>query len=263
MALTCSSVFCLNSARLRLGISSFLLKVRGCPLAQVPLFIYNLSTAINPMKGPKMLTPQEDFWKNSITESYAEDNSSFDQRLGVLAWMRILKSINLKDIRSYLDCGSNIGRNIDFLKKVLPHASANIVELAPLPFSNCLDRFDIEDSFLGPLIDAYFSRTFDLVFSTMVLIHVNPDDLLSSMTRMYELSSRYILIGEYFNRTPVMINYRGEDDRLFKRDFGKLFVENFNCKVLDYGFLWGHEFDTAGFGDVTYWLFEKNDPEFS
>ena len=44
-------------------------------------------------------------------------------------------------------------------------------------------------------------------------------------------------MGEYFNRTPVMINYRGEDDRLFKRDFGKLFVENFDCNVLDYGFL--------------------------
>jgi pseudaminic acid biosynthesis-associated methylase len=144
------------------------------------------------------------------------------------------------------------------LKKVLPTASANIVELAKEPYQKCLEDFKIEDSFLGALKNAKFDRKFDLVFTNSVLIHVNPDDLLTSMGRMYDLSSRYILISEYFNRTPVMIHYRGEDDRLFKRDFGKLFIENFNCKVVNYGFLWGYEFDNAGFDDITYWLFEKS-----
>ena len=74
---------------------------------------------------------------------------------------------------------------------------------------------------------------------------------------MYEFSSKYILICEYFNRTPVMIEYRGELDMLFKRDFGKLFIENFDCEIVDYGFLWGHQFDNAGFDDITYWLFRK------
>ena len=206
-----------------------------------------------------MSTPQEDFWKNKITESYAQDNSVFDEQLGLLAWKRILSKIDKSDISSYLDCGSNIGRNIAFLKKTLPAATANIVELAKGPYDKCLNDFQIDESFLGPIKDAKFERKFDLVFTNAVLIHVNPDDLLESMRRMFKMSSRYILIAEYFNRTPVMINYRGEDDRLFKRDFGKLFTENFDCKVLDYGFLWGHEFDTAGFDDITYWLFEKYD----
>ena len=204
-----------------------------------------------------MLTPQEDFWINKITESYAQDNSTFDEQLGLRAWERILSKVNKSEIMSYLDCGSNIGRNIGFLQKFLPTASANVIELAKDPYERCLGNFKINNSFMGPLKDAKFDRTFDLVFTNAVLIHVNPDDLLASMSRMYELSSKYVLMGEYFNRTPVMINYRGEDDRLFKRDFGKLFAENFNCKVIDYGFLWGHEFDTAGFDDITYWLFEK------
>jgi hypothetical protein len=54
-----------------------------------------------------------------------------------------------------------------------------------------------------------------------------------------------------------MIEYRGELDMLFKRDFGKLFIENFDCEIVDYGFLWGHQFDNAGFDDITYWLFRK------
>jgi pseudaminic acid biosynthesis-associated methylase len=206
-----------------------------------------------------MLNPQEDFWKNKITNNYVQDNSLFDERLGLIAWERILLKIDKSDISSYLDCGSNIGRNIAFLKKVLPKASANIIELAKEPHDRCLQDFQIHKSFFGPIKEATFDAKFDLVFTSGVLIHVNPDDLLDSMTRMYELSSRYILISEYFNRTPVMISYRGKDNMLFKRDFGKLFAENFECKVRDYGFLWGHEFDTAGFDDVTYWLFEKSD----
>jgi pseudaminic acid biosynthesis-associated methylase len=206
-----------------------------------------------------MTTPQEDFWKNEITEAYAQDNSAFNEKLGLIAWERTFSKIDKSEISSYLDCGSNIGRNIAFLKKVLPMATVNIIELAIEPYEKCIKDFQIEKSFLGPIKDAKFDKQFDLVFTNGVLIHVNPDDLLQSMSRMFEMSSRYILIGEYFNRTPVMINYRGEDDRLFKRDFGKLFVENFDCKLLDYGFLWGHEFDTAGFDDITYWLFEKSD----
>jgi len=204
-----------------------------------------------------MSTPQEDFWKNKITESYALDNSLFDEQLGLVAWKRILSSVDKSEISSYLDCGSNIGRNIAFLKKVLPHATANIIELAKEPYDKCIKDFQIADSFLGSIKNAKLKSQFDLVFTNGVLIHTNPKDLLITMKRMYEMSSKYILIGEYFNRTPVMIHYRGEDDQLFKRDFGKLFIENFECRLIDYGFLWGHEFDAAGFDDITYWLFEK------
>ena len=206
-----------------------------------------------------MSNPQEDFWRNKITKSYAQDNSVFDRQLGFVAWERILSTINKSNISSYLDCGSNIGRNIASLKEVLPSASASIIELAKEPHDKCIRDFQINKSFLGSIKDSNFDMKFDLVFKSGVLIHTNPDDLLETMSRMYEMSSRYVLIAEYFSRTPVMISYRGEDDRLFKRDFGKLFVENFECKVLDYGFLWGHEFDAAGFDDITYWLFEKTD----
>lgn len=206
-----------------------------------------------------MSNQQEHFWKNTITASYMSDNSFFDVQLGLLAWQRMLSSIDVSEISSYLDCGSNLGRNMNFLKQLLPSATANIIEVAKEPYNKCLSDFQIDQAFLGPIKDATFDHKFDLVFTNGVLIHVNPEDLVASMARMFELSSRYVLIGEYFNRTPVMINYRGENDRLFKRDFGKLFLESFDCALVDYGFLWGHEFDEAGFDDITYWLFEKSE----
>lgn len=205
-----------------------------------------------------MTNSQESFWKNQIESEYALDNSKFDLDLGCRAWQSMLKSIDLNSITTFLDCGSNVGRNVGFLNKVIPDASANIIELASKPFASCTSSFKIEKSFLGAIKDASFDARFDLVFSCGVLIHVNPDDLLRSMERMYDLSDRYILIAEYFNRTPISIDYRGSSDKLFKLDFGKLFLENFKCITVDYGFLWGFEYEPAGFDDVTFWLFEKS-----
>jgi len=51
--------------------------------------------------------------------------------------------------------------------------------------------------------------------------------------------------------------YYWQKNKLFKQDFGKLFIENFSVKPVDYGFLWGHIYDKAGFDDITWWLFEK------
>ena len=110
-----------------------------------------------------MSTPQEVFWTNKITESYAQDNSIFDEPLGLRAWEKILSKIDKSDIASYLDCGSNIGRNIAFLKKILPAATANIVELAKEPYDKCIKDFQINESFLGPIKNSRFEQKFDLV----------------------------------------------------------------------------------------------------
>jgi hypothetical protein len=98
---------------------------------------------------------------------------------------------------------------------------------------------------------------YDLVFTSGVLIHIHPEHLKRAISKMVEFASRYILVCEYFNRTPIEIEYRGSTSLLWKRDFGKFIVEEFGLRCIDVGFLWGHVYDGAGFDDVTYWLFEK------
>lgn len=44
---------------------------------------------------------------------------------------------------------------------------------------------------------------------------------------------------------------------LFKRDFGGFLQDHFDVRCLDYGFLWGREFDAGGFDDITWWIFAK------
>jgi pseudaminic acid biosynthesis-associated methylase len=200
---------------------------------------------------------QEQFWAQEYARDYIARNSGFDADLGAQAWGRMLARTE-RPVRNFLECGCNIGRNIDALAIALPEAQPSVIEISTPAFEAVSARHQFGHAFNGAILDADLpEQAFDLVFTMGVLIHIHPDQLLQHMARMHALSSRYVLMGEYFNHTPTMIEYRGQNDRLFKRDFGKLFVENFDVSVVDYGFLWGTEFDAAGFDNINWWLFEK------
>jgi len=202
---------------------------------------------------------QEKFWVQEYNKEYIEKNTNFDHELGAEGWKKMLSSIPSNSIKNYLECGSNIGRNIEQISRVYPDLIPSVLDVNAEALKYVSENYNIDKSFHGAIIDSDFEdNSFDLVFTQAVLIHVNPDQLIGSMKRMFDLSSKYILMGEYFNRTPTSITYQGEEDRLFKRDFGKLFLENFDVKLLDYGFLWGHIYDSAGHDDMTWWVFEKN-----
>ena len=199
---------------------------------------------------------QEKFWAETYANDYIKKNSNFDKKLGVEGWAKMLQSAG--QINSILECGCNIGRNITFLNEVKPEAKKSIIELSKPAYEYVTKNLTLDRTFNGPILESHFEpKSFDLTFTIGVLIHIHPDNLLANMKKMFEYSNQYILIGEYFNRTPMKLEYQGESDKLFKSDFGKLFLENFNVSLVDYGFLWGHIYDNAGFDDITWWLFEK------
>lgn len=203
---------------------------------------------------------QERFWAEEYASDYIAKNSTFDHELGSKAWASMLARTE-GTLRNFLECGCNIGRNLEQLQRVLPHARPSVIEISRPAFDFVSQRYDFEHAFNGPILDSALPDAgFDLVFTMGVLIHIAPDQLLAHMKRMFDYSRRYVLMGEYFNRTPQSLKYQGQEDRLFKRDFGKLFIENFDVRLVDYGFLWGHLYDPAGFDDITWWLFEKSAP---
>lgn len=200
---------------------------------------------------------QEQFWAKTYADDYIKKNSEFDHKLGAEAWKKMLQETH-GGVGNFLECGCNIGRNIEQLKLVIPNAKPSIIEISEPAYKFVTARHDFSKAYNGPILDSDFEKaSYDLVFTMGVLIHINPDQLLDHMKKMFEYSRKYVLMGEYFNRIPMSLEYQGEKDKLFKRDFGKLFLENFEVKLLDYGFLWGQIYDPAGFDDITWWLFEK------
>jgi pseudaminic acid biosynthesis-associated methylase len=199
---------------------------------------------------------QEKFWKLDYANEYIKRNDNFDVSAGIRAWATMLRATH--QIGSLLELGPNIGRNIACLNHLLPDCKKSIVEISTPAFEVITQRYKFEHALNCSIMDSNFKdKQFDLVYTTGVLIHIAPENLHAHMEKMFKLSSRWILMCEMFSRVPKTVNYRNDDELLFTRDFGRFFLENFNVRVADYGFLWGHFYDRAGFDDGTWWLFEK------
>ena len=208
------------------------------------------------------MNDQERFWTSVYAADYARKNASFDRDLGIEAWKKMLHAA--PGIETILECGSNIGGNIGILEDVLPAARKSIIEISPAAFDIVTKNHTLEYAFNGSILDSNLPQgAFDLVFTRGVLIHIHPDHVVENVRKMVAYSRKYVLVAEYFNRTPVMIEYQQQKDRLFKRDFGKLLLGIAGLTLVDYGFLWGQIYDRAGFDDITWWLFGKDCAEIS
>ncbi len=69
----------------------------------------------------------------------------------------------------------------------------------------------------------FHDGSFDLVFTSSVLIHIHPDRVERVLSEIVRCSRRFIWGFEYFSEEYQEINYRGHDGLLWKADFVKLF----------------------------------------
>jgi len=95
-----------------------------------------------------------------------------------------------------------------------------------------------------------------LTFTSGVLIHIDPEHLPNVYANLVNNSARYIAIIEYYNPEPVVVEYRGHRDKLFKRDFAGELIDQFGLKLVDYGFSY-HRDNICPTDDNTWFLLEK------
>jgi len=168
-------------------------------------------------------------------------------------WARILQSAN--NVSSIRELGCNIGLNLVALKRLKPalHLSGyEINEEAARQAAN----FDVAEITQGSILNEIKKAKVDLTFTAAVLIHIHPDYLDCVYRNLVNGSKRYVLVAEYYNPTPTMINYRGHEDRLFKRDFAGDLISNYDLKLVDYGFIYKRD-NWAPQDDITWFLLEK------
>jgi pseudaminic acid biosynthesis-associated methylase len=203
-------------------------------------------------------------WRGGFGECYMARNCATADVTAeaASAFRRMLEGAGaLTDLGSVLEVGANIGINLIGLRSLLgPSARLSAVEPNPVACAELrtntglgLDEIVQSDAYAIPLADA----SFDLTFTSGVLIHVPPGRLRDAMREIARVSRRFVLCSEYFSHEPVEIPYRGESGLLWKRDFGSAYLENCpDLKVRHYGFLWQAEF--PHFDDLNWWLFEKS-----
>ena len=203
----------------------------------------------------RQLTDQEKFWQGEFGSEYTERNSDQGQQFDTLQTLAIeIRSVK-RPIKSALELGANRGLNINVLKQLLPTARFSAVEINE-DAAGILAKTGAQVH-VQSLLDFKAQEKFDLVLIRGVLIHLNPTMLNLAYKVIAESSRRYVLISEYYSPVPVAIDYRGEKDRLFKRDFaGEFMTEHPEFQIRDYGF---HYRNGAYFGDdQTWFLMERN-----
>jgi len=204
----------------------------------------------------KFKTEQEEFWASSFGADYIGRNDSEQLLASNIHFFS--KSLNYAGkITSCLEFGANIGMNLKALKLLYPNLLIEGIEINPEAALN-LKKFIGEDNvFEGSIFDYSTTTQFDLSLIKGVLIHINPDMLGKVYEKLYKASKKYILVCEYYNPSPVRINYRGHSDKLFKRDFAGEMMDKYSDLVLiDYGFSYRRD-PSFPQDDITWFLMEK------
>ncbi|MEG6548850.1 pseudaminic acid biosynthesis-associated methylase [Desulfocurvibacter africanus] len=204
-------------------------------------------------------TEQESFWASEFGSEYVNRNQVTEalHSTGLAFWTKVLALTNSRPA-SFLELGANIGRNLRALHDIFGSlARLDAVEINP-DAAACLRQWGKASVHETSMLEFDSQDQWDFVFTSGVLIHINPASLPDIYRRMHRLSRRYIMVNEYYNPTPVEVPYRGHAQRLFKRDFAGELMEMFpDLSVRGYGFFWRRDPVFPGGDDCTWFLLEK------
>jgi len=186
---------------------------------------------------------QEDFWRGTFGDEYTMRNDKGDQLIAAntALFVKVFESLKADDVNSIIEFGSNIGLNLIALHYLLPKTEIYGVEINEQAFQQ-LSTLKFVQAYNASLYDFTPPKTCDLAFTKGVLIHQPPEKLNQVYDLLYSSSSKYILISEYYNPTPVEVEYRGNKSVLFKRDFcGDMLDRYPDLTLCNYGFVYHRE----------------------
>lgn len=203
-------------------------------------------------------------WKGEFGDQYADRNEGRTETNTAL-FAKILQ--RTYGITTVLEFGCGTGQNLSAIRNLLGeavdlygvdinHDAAAIASMKPGIKAHC------HDFIKEPIRDWPEHYQATLTMTKGVLIHTAPTDLPAAYDRLIEDSSKYILIAEYYNPTPVEVMYRGMPAALWKRDFCQEIIQHAaefhgtDLRLIDYGFQYhgDHNFPQD---DISWFLMEK------
>lgn len=202
------------------------------------------------------ITDQERFWAGNFGEEYIKRNQGDGLLAANLAFFsKALR--NLHGVRNCIEFGANIGMNIKALKIIFPGIDAHALEINAVAAEGLCKIMPADHVYNESIISFEPKMQWDLTLVKGVLIHINPDMLPLVYEKLFASCRRYLLVAEYYSPNPVAVTYRGEKDRLFKRDFAGEILDRYpQFELIDYGFLYRRDPNFPQ-DDITWFLLEK------
>lgn len=204
----------------------------------------------------RYVTDQERFWAGQFGSEYIGRNDSPQLLASNLNFFtKALKQAGR--IATALEFGANIGMNLKALQLLYPGISLYGIEINSDAVKQLGELIGQNHVYEGSIFEYPVASQVDLTLIKGVLIHINPEMLPVVYEKMYQSTSRYILVCEYYNPSPVGVAYRGHADRLFKRDFAGELLEKYpDLSLVDYGFAYRRD-PVYPQDDITWFLIEK------
>jgi pseudaminic acid biosynthesis-associated methylase len=200
---------------------------------------------------PAEATRLEQLWAGDFGNAYVTRNEVLDERRADF-WRTLLASVQ---IRTTLEVGCGQGGNLRPISAILDPDDVYGIDINAEAIERAKRNAPGTHVAHSVARDLPFEDgRFDLVYTVGVLIH-QPDETLSQvMAEIVRCSGRFVLWVEYHAPETVEVPYHGVEGSLFKRDYGRLYHEQFpELTVHSEGFL----APEAGFDRGTWQLLEK------
>jgi pseudaminic acid biosynthesis-associated methylase len=132
-----------------------------------------------------------------------------------------------------LEIGCNVAAQLDGLKK-LGFTDLTGTDVSKYAIEKAKQKHPEINFYIGSALKLPFKdNEFDLVFTSGVLIHIHPKDLPKAISEIQRISKKYIWCFEYFSQELKEIEYHGNKNILWKRDFLSQFLNQYpNLKII-------------------------------
>lgn len=204
------------------------------------------------------MNKQEKLWQSGFGTEYHARNP-FEDRTSY--WRDVLGTDVLTDAWAVLEPGAGKGENlaaIRVLRRVMDiHMDSDRlvgVEVNRVACTALQEKgFNaVNNAFLDVPLDG---QTFPLVITRGFLMHVPTSALQPTLAKIYNASSKWICLSEYYSPVRREVEYHGHGSALWIDDFAGKIMEMYpDLKLIDYGFKY-HK-DEQGY-DLTHFLLRK------
>jgi len=188
------------------------------------------------------VTQQTEIWRGQFGKDYTDRNphtveeldAIYEKRFGLTrtAMNRMFLG-ELPRALKILEVGCGVGTQLRALE-TMGFRDLHGMDVQPYAVQEairCNPELDICE---GSAFDIpWAGGSFDLVFTSGVLIHIAPSDLPIVLGEICRCSSKYIWGFEYFADEWTTINYRGHVDLLWKADYAREYFKRFSARILD------------------------------
>jgi len=182
-------------------------------------------------------TNQTRVWQGDFGRAYTDRNTLEMADLDAL-WVRnygisrsAINQMFLEGIprsATFLEVGCNVGNQL-LLLQAQGYTQLTGIELQSYALARARSRLEGIALEQGSALALPFEdQAFDVVFTSGVLIHIAPEDLAQAMSEIHRCARHYIWGAEYFSPELTAVNYRGNDDLLWKMDYARKYLTLFH-----------------------------------